>query len=265
MRSGLSVVKISGHYLDDVALLRQFAAIVAAASERLVIVHGGGKEISQLQERLHIRPRYVDGLRVTDAASLALVEMVLCGTVNKRLVRHLLQAGVDALGLSGVDRGLIQARQMPHASVDMAYTGTVAAVRPQVITDLLELGITPVIAPVSFGDDSNFNLNADPVTGAIATAIQADKVIFISNVAGVLVHGARAPTLSRAAAEDLLASGIIQGGMIPKVKSALALLAAGIEQALISDLDGWASGGGTTFIQKDSAQLERKMREGTCQ
>ncbi len=248
MQPDICVVKISGHCLDDPALLRQFAAIVAAATERLVIVHGGGKEITQLQEQLHIEPRYVDGLRVTDAASLALVEMALCGTVNKRLVRHLLAAGVDALGLSGVDRGLIRAEKMPHASVDMAYTGRVAAVRPQVIKDLLDLGVTPVIAPVSLGEGSNFNLNADPVAGAIAAALPAAKVIFISNVTGVLVAGRRAPTLSRAAAEDLLARGIIHSGMIPKVKTALAVLSSGIEQAVITDLAGWADQGGTTFI-----------------
>ena len=183
----ISVVKISGHYLDNDELLRQFADIVARSDDRLVIVHGGGKEISQLQTKLNIRPRYVDGLRVTDADSLALVEMVLSGSVNKRLVRYLLAAGVDAQGLSGVDRGLVRARQMQHESVDMGFTGIVVSVRSEVITDLFRLGVTPVIAPVSVGEGSNFNLNADPVAGAIAQAINADRVIFISNVSGVLV------------------------------------------------------------------------------
>ena len=119
MADSPTVVKISGHYLDCDELLRQFASIVAQSRERLVIVHGGGKEISQLQQKLDIRPRYVDGLRITDADSLALVEMVLCGSVNKRLVRYLLAAGVDALGLSGVDRGLVRARQMQHETMEM--------------------------------------------------------------------------------------------------------------------------------------------------
>ena len=114
MREKISVIKISGHYLDNERLLGQFARTIAERDERSVIVHGGGNEISRLQQRLQITPRYVDGLRVTDAESLALVEMVLCGSVNKRVVRHLLQAGVDAQGLSGVDRGLVRARQMPH-------------------------------------------------------------------------------------------------------------------------------------------------------
>ncbi len=251
MKSKICVVKISGHCLDDELLLPQFAATVAAAVERLVIVHGGGQEITRLQQQLSIEPRYVDGLRVTDADSLALVEMVLCGAVNKRLVRHLLTAGVDAQGLSGVDRGLIQARQMQHDSVDMGYTGEVESVRPHVIRDLLELGVTPVIAPVSLGTASNFNLNADPVTSAIAPAIKADKVVFISNVAGVLVDGALMPTLTRAQARAYIDSGVIAGGMIPKALAALDLLSAGITEAVITDLDGWRDHGGTTFIETE--------------
>lgn len=248
MSQSITVVKISGHCLDDEALLRQFASSVSRCEERLVIVHGGGAEISRLQEKLGIKPRYVDGLRVTDADSLALVEMALCGLVNKRLVRHLLAAGVDAQGLSGVDRGLIRARQMKRESVDMGFTGEVESVRGEVIHDLLALGATPVIAPVSAGPSCNYNLNADPVAGALAAAISADKAIFISNVAGVLVEGQRAARLTRAEAKALMAGGEISGGMIPKVETALEVLTAGVPQAVITDLDGWAKGGGTAFI-----------------
>ena len=251
MKRSISVVKVSGHCLDDERLLRQFAGIVASSDERLVIVHGGGKEISQLQQKLDIEPRYVDGLRVTDAVSLGLVEMALCGTVNKRLVRHLLSAGVDAQGLSGVDRGLVRARQMRHESIDMGYTGEIVSVRGEVISDLLELGVTPVIAPVSLGEGSNFNLNADPVTGAIAESISADKVVFISNVSGVLVAGECAPKLTRAQAEALIDSGVIEGGMIPKVIAALKVLSAGVPETIITDLNGWENEGGTTFIEAD--------------
>ncbi len=251
MERNICVVKISGHCLDDELLLRQFAATVAGSSERVVIVHGGGKEITRLQQQLNIEPRYVDGLRVTDAESLALVEMVLCGAVNKRLVRHLLAAGVDAQGLSGVDRGLVRARQMQHDSVDMAYTGEVEAVRPQVICDLFELGVTPVIAPVSLGAGSNFNLNADPVTSAIAPAIAAKKVVFISNVAGVMVDGALMRSITRAQAQAYIEGGVIAGGMIPKALAALEVLSAGIPEAVITDLDGWSNNGGTTFIERE--------------
>ncbi len=257
----VSVVKISGHVLDDEALLRRFARSVGGVRRRIVIVHGGGAEITRLQGALGIEARYVDGLRVTDADSLALVEMVLCGTVNKRLVRHLVAAGVDAQGLSGVDRGLIRARPLLHARADMGFTGEVAAVRPQVISDLFELGVTPVVAPVSLGEGSNLNLNADPVAGALAAAISADEVVFISNVAGVLIAGELAAELSSGDVEAHIASGVIYGGMIPKVESALAVLAAGVPRAVITDLEGWAKGQGTTIV---GARLNRNIREGIC-
>ena len=250
MSGSITVVKISGHYLDDVDLLRQFADIVARSDERLVIVHGGGAEITRLQQALHIEPRYVDGLRVTDAESLALVEMALCGSVNKRLVRHLLAAGVDAQGLSGVDRGLVRARPMRHEAVDMAFTGRVESVRPEVIHDLFALGVTPVVAPVSLGARSNLNLNADPVAAAIAAAIGAESVVFISNVAGVLINDCLATTLMRAETQAYIDSGVIHGGMIPKVQSAMAVLSSGVPRALITDLEGWAKKGGTMFVNQ---------------
>lgn len=245
----ISVIKISGHYLDDDALLRRFAQAAAGRGEQLVIVHGGGSEITRLQQRLNIEPRYVDGLRVTDAQSLALVEMVLCGSVNKRVVRHLLKAGVDAQGLSGVDRGLIRARQMRHESMNMEYTGYVESVRGEVLSQLLALAVTPVIAPVSVGTNSNFNLNADPVAGALATAIGADSVVFISNVSGVFAGKVLVERLNENEARAYIADGTVYGGMIPKVKSALDVLSSGVPKAIITDLDGWASDVGTTFVQ----------------
>ena len=249
MNDAISLIKISGHYLDDDALLRQFAAAVAERDEKVVIVHGGGIEITRLQKRLNIEPRYVGGLRVTDAESLSLVEMVLCGSVNKRLVRHLINAGVDAQGLSGVDRGLVRARQLQHESVDMQYTGTVESVRSEVLFQLLDLGVTPVIAPVSVGTESNFNLNADPVSGVLAAAIGAESVVFISNVAGVLVDSERVSKLNEIEAQELIADGSIYGGMIPKVNTALDVLSSGVPNAVITDLDGWTCGAGTTFVQ----------------
>ena len=246
--TALSVIKISGHVLDDETLLRQFAKAASGRGERLVIVHGGGVEISRLQGKLGIAPRYVDGLRLTDADSLQLVEMVLCGSVNKRLVRHLLAAGIDALGMSGVDRGLAKAEKMRHPTIDMQYTGTVTSVRGTALTQLLDLGVTPVVAPVSYGEGSNFNINADPVAGALARAIDADEIVFISNVAGVLVNERLADRLTAAEARELIADGVISGGMIPKVETALDMLSSGLPQAVITDLEGWAGGGGTTFI-----------------
>ena len=255
MGKPITVIKISGHCLDDEAQLRQFARHVARLDEQLVIVHGGGVEITRLQAKLGIEPRYQDGLRVTDSESLALVEMVLCGVVNKRLVRHLLLAGVDAQGMSGVDRGLARAEQMRQGQIDMGYTGSIVCLRPQALTDLFALGVTPVVAPVCLGESSNFNLNADTVAGAIAAALGADTVVFISNVAGVLVDGARAPTMTRCQAQTLIADGVISGGMIPKVKSALDVLLSGVARAQITDLAGWEAGGGTTLIEDNSVRF----------
>jgi acetylglutamate kinase len=193
-------------------------------------VHGGGKEISALQTQMGIEPRYADGVRITDAASLALVEMVLCGTVNKRLVRMLLAAGVDALGMSGVDRGLVRAAQMQRDGIDMGFTGEVGAVRGDVLRGLLAEGITPVIAPICLGDDSAYNVNADHVAGAVAAA-----------------DGAHVPALTPEQTESLIAAGTIFGGMIPKVRTALGALDHGVARATITDLAGLIAGGGTVF------------------
>ena len=125
-------------------------------------------------------------MRVTDAASLALVEMVMCGAINKRLVRVLVNAGVNALGLSGVDGGMISAAKMYHESVDMGFTGEVTAVRVDLLLNLLDMGFTPVIAPICLGEDNNFNVNADHVAGALAAAVEAERLVFLSNVPGVM-------------------------------------------------------------------------------
>lgn len=241
------VIKIGGHELDDENFLTELAGVIKSLSEPVVIVHGGGKEISSLQTKMGIEPRYIDGVRVTDAASLALVEMVLCGTANKRLVRYLINGGVDAQGLSGVDRGLIRAAKMRHAEVDMGFTGEVVSVRAEVLLALLEQGITPVIAPISLGPDSSYNVNADHVAGAVAAAIGARQVVFLTNVEGVLMNGSVLNVLSPEEADKLISMGTIFGGMIPKVQTALSALATGVPQAVITNLTGLRTHGGTVF------------------
>ncbi len=241
------VVKVSGSELDDPAYLQNFAQAIHALNAPTVIVHGGGAEISSLQKSLDIQPQYLNGVRITDAQSLRLVEMVLCGTVNKRVVRALLAAGLDALGISGVDRGLVRARKMPNPTRDMGFTGEVAAVRAEVLTRLLDEGITPVVAPVCLGEDSSYNVNADHVAGAIAAAISASRTVFLTNVSGVLVGGQVAATLTRAEVNALIDDGTIFAGMIPKVQTALHALTMGVQQAVITDLAGLQAGGGTVF------------------
>lgn len=246
------VIKIGGNEIDDPNFLLQLAPTIKGLNTPTVIVHGGGREISNLQKVMGIEPRYLDGVRITDEPSLAIVEMVLCGTVNKRLVRHLLADGIDALGLSGVDRGLVRAEKMPHPTVDMEFTGEVKSVRGEILMDLLKQGITPVIAPVSLGSDQHsYNVNADHVAGAVAQAIGASKVVFLTNVEGVLMNNEVTKTLTREKTQDLIADGTIFGGMIPKVQTALAALDSGIPQAVITNLTGLKTHGGTVFTRSN--------------
>lgn len=250
----IAVIKISGHELDDPATLAGLAAVVRELPQQAVIVHGGGKEITALQTQLGIEARYVDGLRVTDAASLAVVEMALCGAINKRVVRTLLEAGVDALGLSGVDRGLVRAHKMPHGETDMQFTGEIESVNAGALDLLLAAGVTPVIAPVCLGEGTNYNVNADHVAGAVAAALGASRLVFLSNVPGVLADGALLPRLTPAQADDLIEQGIITGGMIPKVRTALGALDAGVRAVVITNLAGLATGSGTEFGAEESAE-----------
>jgi acetylglutamate kinase len=243
------VIKIGGNEIDDPVFLDGLAAAVAAMTEPVIIVHGGGKEISTLQKALGIEPRYLDGVRITDAASLAIAEMVLCGSVNTRLVCRLVTVGVEAVGMSGVDRGLIRAEKMPHPTEDMGFTGHVTAVRGDLLLALLAEGVTPVIAPISLGPDSAYNVNADHVAGAVAAAVSAQKVIFLTNVEGVLVDGVVAGALTPEHTQDLISAGTIFGGMIPKVQTALFTLSHGIPQTVITNLSGLATHGGTVFTR----------------
>jgi len=241
------VLKIGGNEIDDAAFLAELADVIRSLDMPTVIVHGGGKEISTLQHQLGIEPRYLEGIRITDAPSLAVVQMVLCGAVNKRLIRTLVYGGVDALGLSGVDRGLIRAVKMEHPTEDMGFTGDVTFVRGDILLDMLAQGITPVIAPLCLGDDSIYNVNADHVAGAVAAAIHADRVVFLTNVEGVLVDGQPVKSLGVEQTHALIEDGTIFGGMIPKVKTALDSLNRGVHRAVITNLAGLKSHGGTVF------------------
>lgn len=243
------IIKISGHELNDDAYLREFAAYVRGVQQPVIVVHGGGKEISSLQQKLGIEPQYIDGVRVTDPASISIVEMVLCGTVNKRLVRHLVTVGLEAQGMSGVDRGLIRARKMTHADVDMGFTGEVDSVRGDLLLDLLKQKIVPVIAPICLGDGSAYNVNADHVAGAVAAAVNAEQVIFLSNVAGVLHDNKVIPCLTADEIQAAIGDGTIYGGMIPKVQTALAVLDAGVPEIIITSLVGLKTHGGTLITR----------------
>ena len=251
-----TVLKIGGHQLEDASFLSEMAAAIQTHREQIVIVHGGGDAISALQRELGIEPRYHEGLRVTDAATLRLMTMALSGLVNKRLVAFLLAAGVDALGISGVDRAIVRARV--HPALPESHTGIVVDVHGERILQLLALGITPVIAPLCLSENGlrQFNVNADHVAAAIAAAVNAERLFFLTDVHGVLDEsGALLPQLDAEATETLLARGIIQQGMVPKVRSALAALERGAIGVTIGDLNALQNGTGTTFLTR-STQAE---------
>ena len=242
------VFKIGGNELDDPAFVAALAQAIAGMHPRPVLVHGGGKEIGLIQRALGGEPRFVGGLRVTDATALAAAEMVLCGTVSTRLVAALLAEDVDALGLSGVDRGLIRVEKQQHPEGDLGRVGRPVAVRAGVIRELVQAGVVPVIAPISLGPDGPYNVNADEAAGAIAAAIGAAEVVFVTNVPGVLAGAAVMPHLYAAQAEALIADGTIHGGMIPKVRAALAALGAGVRAARITNLAGLQGHSGTVIV-----------------
>ena len=176
--------------------------------------------------------------------------MVLNGVVNTRLVRWLVNGGVDALGLSGVDMGLVRVSPLAINGRSLGRVGKVGAVNGEVLLQLIDLGLTPVISPVSLGDDGlTYNVNADHVAAGIAKAVEASKLIFVSNVPGVQVTGRTMRALTVGQIEELIADGHITGGMIPKVRSATEAVASGVYQAVITDLDGLARGEGTAVVR----------------
>jgi len=243
------VLKMGGQELDNPEIVKQVGQAVAALPEPPILVHGGGKEIRELQTRLGVEPQYIDGLRVTDAESLDIVQMVLVGRVNKRLVSSLSQAGVDAFGMSGVDRNAVRAEKLEHAGGDLGYVGRVTHVRTEVFSQLLDNGITPTLSPLCYGaDGSMFNVNADHVAVAVAIAMQAQALVFISNVPGILKDKQLLPHLTVPDVEQLIEEKVITNGMIPKAKSAIAAVRAGVSAVTITNLDGLKAGTGTTIV-----------------
>jgi acetylglutamate kinase len=250
----MRVLKIGGNELNDPNFLPALASWVAETTskgESIVIVHGGGSDIADMQTRVGLEPKKVDGLRITDAESLKIAQMVLSGHTNKQIVMALLMADVDAVGLSGVDGRLLTARQKTHATVDLGLVGEIVEVRADLLLNLSELGITAVISPISIGKDNLiYNVNADEAASAIALAVQADLLDFISNVPGVLKDGQVIPQLTAAQTENLIHEGVINGGMVPKVRGALTAVSQGVPRARIVNLAGLLQSGGTIFSEQ---------------
>ncbi len=204
---------------------------------KIVVVHGGGKEISRLLERLGMPARFIDGLRVTDPETMRITEMVLSGLINKDLVSRITRAGAPALGFSGRDAHMLEGIPMKGArGEDLGLTGEVSRVNTQPIMAALHANLIPVISPVGESEKgSALNLNADYAAAAIAGALRAKTCIFLTDVSGVKKDGAVLPQLSPEEVRTLIADGTISGGMIPKVQCALRALSAGCARARICD------------------------------
>ncbi len=233
------VIKIGGGEVDDPQFLQGLAENVAAMAQKPVIVHGGGKTIAQTLDRMRIPFQVVEGLRVTDAESLDVVEMVLSGLINKRLVRTLVGAGVRAVGLSGVDLGLMRTEKLLVEGHDLGYVGEIVQVDTETLEKFLAAGMVPVMSPISLGTDGlTYNVNADHAALAVAVALRAETLALITDVPGVLVGGQVVPKLAAPERQALIARGEIHGGMVPKVRSAVDAVAGGVGRVYIMDLDG---------------------------
>lgn len=231
------VVKIGGRPLGDPDWLSSFAAEVTRSTTPLLIVHGGGPEIDALSERLGVEVTRHEGRRLTTPAGLEVAGMVLSGSMNKRLVSALLGAGVDALGLSGEDGGLVLAEVAAGGA--LGRVGEVVEVRVQLLSNLLALGLTPVISPISRGTDGgSLNVNADDVAVAVASAVGASELIFLTDVAAVRDQaGADLAVLAADRAEQLLDAGVVRDGMAVKVRAGLRGLGAGLDAVRIGGIE----------------------------
>lgn len=254
----MRVVKVGGNLAEDAAWMRAVAEAVAASAVPALLVHGGGKEVSQLQRALGEEPRWRDGLRVTTPAALDAVRMVLSGSVNKRWVRALMDAGLDAVGVSGEDGGLLTAR-VSHGGA-LGRTGELVSVRTELLHAWMEQGLTPVVSPVSRGaDGGGLNVNADDAAAAVASTLGAAELLFVSDVPGVKAGGGWLASLDAAKAEALAASGEASGGMLPKLRAAFAAAAAGVGAVRIGDVRMLADGAAGTRMEP-----VREMADAGC-
>ena len=245
------VVKYGGHAMGDPAAARDFAedvVLLKAVGINPVVVHGGGPQIGAMLKRLGVESRFVDGLRVTDAETARVAEMILAGSINKEIVAWIAGAGGRAVGISGKDAGLVTAEKVGgrrgadplqgiERHVDLGFVGEPVAVDASILRSLSRDGIIPVVAPIGLGADGcTYNINADTVAGAIAAELGAARFFLLTDVAGVLgKDGALVTDLTPTGVLALRAEGTITGGMIPKVETCVAAVEGGVDAAVILD------------------------------
>jgi acetylglutamate kinase len=244
------LIKFGGHAMGKADYVNAFAADIALLDQvgaRPVVVHGGGPQIGDMLKKLQIESNFIDGLRVTDEATISVVEMVLAGGINKALVAAIAGAGGRAVGVSGKDGGLLTARKLMavakasdsaiQQAVDLGFVGEPSHVDVTVLNALMQHHLIPVVAPVGSGEDGKtYNINADTAAGAIAAALNATRMLMLTDVTGVLdKNGKLISSLTISQAEALIHDGTVSGGMIPKVKTCIDAVQGGAEGAVIMD------------------------------
>lgn len=231
------VIKFGGNAMGDDEAMASFArdiVLMRQVGVKPVVVHGGGPMINAMLDRLQIKSEFVNGKRVTDAATVEVVEMVLSGAVNKRIVQAINAEGGKAVGLSGKDAGLVTCDQ---TNPDLGFVGTPAEVDVSILHDLAAAETIPVIAPLGVGrNGETFNINGDTMAGAIAAGLKADRLLLLTDVEGVKnADGAVLTQLTPVQIREMTASGVIAGGMIPKTETALAAIEGGVRAVVILD------------------------------
>jgi acetylglutamate kinase len=244
------VVKYGGHAMGDEKIAGDFARDIVLMKQvgmNPIVVHGGGPQIGAMLERLKVKSEFIDGLRVTDAATVEIVEMVLSGTINKQIVAAINKAGGRAVGLSGKDANFLVARKVTRTKkdpdshiervLDLGFVGEPEEIDPSFLESFEQSDIIPVVAPIGIGrDGATYNINADTVAGAVAAAMKAERLLLLTDVKGVLDKNKQLmPELTAAQVRALVADGTISGGMIPKVETCLLAVDGGVAGAIILD------------------------------
>ena len=233
------VIKYGGAAMTDDLLKQSFAkdvTILRKIGVNIVIVHGGGKEATDIAAKLGLETRFIQGHRFTDEQMMNVILMVLGGKVNKEITNLINTNGGNAIGLCGVDNNLLRAQKLSNGSANLGLVGEVTSVNAGFINLLLKAGTMPVIAPIGVGTNGElYNINADLAAGSIASSLQAEKLVYLSDIEGILVNRKLISTLSRGQAEEYIKTGAIFGGMIPKVQSAFATLNSGVNKVHIID------------------------------
>jgi acetylglutamate kinase len=254
-RQPTRVVKIGGRAQSDPALVGALAAAWTAVPGSLVVVHGGGDEVSALQRALGATPTFVGGRRVTSAEDIELLRMALSGSANKRLVSALVSRGVPAVGVSGEDAALLTAA--PLDPDRLGYVGDPRQANVSVLQHLLGGGYLPVVSPLSRSEapaagSTALNVNGDDAAATIASALEAEELLLVADVAGVLVDGCVVPGLAPGGAGQLIANGAASGGMVAKLEAALAALAGGVARVRIGDVGAIDDSTRGTVVARDA-------------